>query len=415
MKNTPTHFDVLVIGGGAAGLMAAGRAAERGKHVLLLEKNTKLGKKLSISGGGRCNITNAEEDLKVFLSHYGAAEQFLYSAFSEFGVANTFAFFESHGLPLKVEARKRAFPVTEKALDVVRVLASYDAQGKVDIRLGTSVQEIVVAGGMVQAVIAHGVTFTADAYILATGGVSHPETGSTGDGFRWLQNVGHTVIDPTPTIVPLRTSDAWVHALSGKVLPGAKITFFHGTKKKHTATGDILLTHFGLSGPVILNSAGKVADLLHEGPVTACVDLFPTLDIGQLDMKLHMHLAEHKNKMLRNTLAPFLPVGTADKLITLVPGIDPEKKTHSITRAERRAMVDAFKALPVTISGLMGYDKAVVADGGVPLSELDMRTMRSLRCTNLFVVGDLLHITRPSGGYSLQLCWTTGYVAGNCT
>lgn len=413
MKEVIKHYDVIVIGGGAAGLMAAGRAAERGRGVLLLEKNMKLGQKLAITGGGRCNVTNAEEDTKELLSHYGRAEQFLYSAFSEFGMKETFEFFESRDLTLKVEARKRAFPKSEKASDVVRTLVAYAKKGKVDMRLGETVSKIVTATQKIEKVVTNKGEYSADAYILATGGVSHPETGSTGDGFNWLRALKHTVVEPTPTIVPLRAKDSWINSLAGKVLTGARITFYAGGKKQFAANGDILLTHFGLSGPTILNSAGRVSDLIHSGTVSAIIDLFPTLDIGALDAKLLEYFEANKNKLLRNAAREFLPAGTTDALLALAPNVDPEKKVHSITKIERRALIDTFKSLPVSITGLMGYDKAVVADGGVPLTEIDTRTMRSLKVSNLFVVGDLLHITRPSGGYSLQLCWTTGYVAGS--
>ncbi len=409
------RFDVIVIGGGAAGMMAAGTAAARGKRVLLFEKNDRLGEKLRISGGGRCNITNAEEDVKVLLKKYDEAEQFLYSAFSEFGVKDTFSFFESRNLPLVVEANKRAFPKSQSAADVVRIMAEYVAKGKVDVRLKTSARRIVGKDGKVEKVIASGGEYFADSYILSTGGVSHPETGSTGDGFAWLKELGHTVADPTPTIVPLKAKEKWLRDLSGTTLPAVKITFYVGKEKKFTKTGNILLAHFGLSGPLILNSAAQVADLLQEGTVTARIDLFPSLDIGALDKKLTEHFDTNKNKLLKNVVKEFTPSGTGDVLLTLVPTVDPEKKVHSITKEERRALVDMLKGLPVTIPGLMGLDRAVIADGGVPLTEMDMRTMRSKVCTNLFIIGDLLHINRPSGGYSLQLCWTEGYVAGmNC-
>lgn len=413
MTPKSNHFDVIVIGGGAAGLMAAGRAAVRGKSVLLLEKNKRLGEKLRISGGGRCNITNAEEDVKVLLANYGTSEKFLYSMFAEFGVADTFKFFESRGLPLMVEDRKRAFPKSEKALDIVNTLVSYTSAGKVEIRLATPVRKIIVTNGKIDKLVISGGEYSADSYILATGGVSHPETGSTGDGFLWLKELGHTVVEPTPTIVPLKAKDAWIKSLSGKVITAAKITFYLGDKKQFSESGDILLTHFGLSGPTILNCAGRVADLMYEGKVTAVIDLFPTLDIGSLDKKLQGHFDENKNKLLKNVMRDLLPAGMTEGLLALVPNVDKEKKVHSITREERRALIDTFKALPVNISGLMGFERAVVADGGVPLTEIDTRTLRSLKDPKLFIIGDLLHIKRPSGGYSLQLCWTTGHVAGS--
>jgi len=408
------HFDVIVIGGGSAGLMAAGRAAERGRRVLMLEKNKQLGKKLSITGGDRCNITNAEADLKALLANYEKAEQFLYSAFTQFGVKETFSFFESRNLPLKVEERKRAFPKSEKASDVVKTLVDYIQRGKVKVRLSAEVLKIQVAKGKVKSVVVQDGEYTADSYIFATGGVSHPETGSTGDGFLWLSKLGHTVNKPTPTIVPLWVKDEWIKTMAGKTLNNAKIAFYLDDEKQFVAKGNILLTHFGLSGPVILNTAGKVADLLHVGAVKALIDLFPEHDTGQLNEILTKLFEQNKNKSLQNTLRSLLPPGTVSGLLSLLTEIDPVKKVHSITRNERRALVDTFKAVPVTIGGLMGYDRAVVADGGIPLDEIDMRTMRSRLAPNLFVVGDLLHIKRPSGGYSLQLCWTTGYIAGSC-
>lgn len=411
-KVDPMRFDVIVIGGGAAGMMAAGTAAARGKRVLLFEKNDRLGEKLRISGGGRCNITNAEEDVQVLLKKYDEAEQFLYSAFSEFGVKDTFQFFESRNLPLVVEANKRAFPKSQSAADVVRIMAEYVAKGKVDVRLKTPARRIVGKDGKVEKVIASGGEYFADSYIVSTGGVSHPETGSTGDGFGWLKELGHTVQDPTPTIVPLKAKEKWLRDLSGTTLPSVKITFYVGKEKKFSKSGNILLAHFGLSGPLILNSAAQVADLLQEGTVTARIDLYPSLDIGTLDKKLTEHFDANKNKLLKNVVKEFTPPGTGEVLLTLVPSVDPEKKVHSITKEERRALVDMLKGLPVTIPGLMGLDRAVIADGGVPLTEMDMRTMRSKVCSNLFIIGDLLHINRPSGGYSLQLCWTEGYIAG---
>lgn len=414
MNGTKNIFDVIVIGGGASGMMAAGRAAERGKRVLLLEKNRALGKKLSISGGGRCNITNAEIDEDILLSKYGKAKPFLHSPFSRFGMKSTFSFFEARGLGLKIEANKRAFPVSESATDVVRVLREYMDTGKVDVRLGVAVRRIFASNGMIEKVVTEEGDFFAASYILATGGVSHPETGSTGDGFRWLENLGHKVEKPTPTIVPLKTKETWVKKISGKNFPGAKITFLVGGVKKLSRSGNILFTHFGLSGPVILNSAGEVADLLHEGVVEARIDVFPALDIGALDKKITQLFDGNKNKILKNVLKEITPAGSADVLLSLVRGVDPEKKVHSVTKEERRKLVDLLKNIPLTIAGLMDFDRAVVADGGLLLSEIDTKTMRSKRCGNLFVTGDLLHIRRPSGGYSLQLCWTSGYVAGSC-
>ncbi len=407
------HFDVIVVGGGASGMMAAGRAAELGKKVLLLEKNKKLGEKLKITGGGRCNITNAEDDIRALLKNYGKSEQFLYSPFTQFGMKDTFSFFEEKGLPLVVQARKRAFPHTEKALDVFKVLENYIQKNKVTIKTESKVSRINIHDDLITNVVAGDTTYTAHSYIIATGGMSHPETGSTGDGFNWLKALGHHVETPTPTIVPLAVKESWVKSLAGVSLSFMKITFYVDGIKKFSKTGKLLFTHFGLSGPLILNSAKTVSDLLYIGLVTARIDAYPDTDHGALEKKIITIFDANKNKMLKNILDDIMPHGTINAIMSLLHTINPDTKVHSITKEERKLIVDTLKALPVTITGLMGYDRAVVADGGVVLTEMDMKTMRSKKISNLFITGDLLHITRPSGGFSLQLCWTTGYIAGS--
>jgi predicted Rossmann fold flavoprotein len=405
-------YDVIVIGGGPSGMMAAGRAAERGKRVLLLEKNARVGVKLAMTGGGRCNITNAEMDEHALLAHYGEAKSFLHSAFAQFGVKETFSFFESRGLPLMVEAHGRAFPKTERATDVRDTLEQYMKEGKVEIKTNATVEKIEEENQIITSVSVNGRELRASTFILATGGKSHPETGSTGDGFRWLRTLKHTVHEPTPTVVPIAVRDPWIKSLAGTTLPNSKITLYVNGEKKYTRTGNILCTHFGLSGPVILNSAHLVADLLHEGQVTARIDCYPKETIGSLDARITALFDETKNKSLKNVWNRIAPQSTGPGLLPLIGTISPDKKVHSITKGERRTIVDLLKALPVTIAGLMGYDRAVVSDGGIILEEIDTRTMRSKKYKNLFLTGDLLHITRPSGGYSLQLCWTTGYIAG---
>lgn len=413
MRDPTIKYDAIVIGGGASGMIAAGRAAERGKRVMILEKNKELGSKLKITGGGRCNITNAEEDEKVLLAHYGEASVFLHSPFSQFGVKDTFSFFESRGLSLVVQARKRVFPKTEKAIDVFRVLEKYLRDGGVEVRTKANVNNFEVVDGRISAVVVSGKKLIASSFILATGGKSHPETGSTGDGFSWLVKLGHTVKEPTPTIVPLAVQDEWIKQLAGVTLSAVRINFFLEGWRKLVLKGDILCTHFGLSGPLILNSAGDVADLLHEGSVTAEIDTHPQDDIGSLDKHITTVFDGNKNKVLKNVWNEIAPAGTANAILPLLKKAVPNTKVHSITKDQRREIVDLLKALPVTITGLMGYDRAVVADGGLSLEEVDTRTMRSKLYQNLYITGDLLNISRPSGGYSLQLCWTTGYVAGN--
>lgn len=407
-----TIYDVIVIGGGPAGMMAAGTAASRGKSVLLIEKNKHLGEKLRITGGGRCNVTNNEPDSKKLLERYGSAEQFLYSAFSEFSVADTFSFFESHALPLITEANNRSFPHTFNATDVEQVLENYCKQNKVIIANNTKALNIILEQGNITGVTTIAGDYFAHSIIIATGGFSHPETGSTGDGFHWLETLGHTITKPTPSIVPIKVSDEWIKKIAGTTLSDVKINFSVSDSKKFSIKGNILLTHFGLSGPLILNTATKIQDLLYQGTVTGTIDLFPHKDIGTLDTELVQLFDNHKNKAVKNILKGFIPSKITAILPFFISNELLETKVNSINKTDRRKIINIVKSLPFTVEGLMGFDRAVVADGGVPLSEMNMKTMQSNIYKNLFIIGDLLHINRPSGGFSLQLCWTTGYVAG---
>lgn len=405
------HYDVLVIGGGPAGMMAAVVAADGGKKVRLLEKNSSLGNKLNISGGGRCNITNAEYDTRTLLAHYGKAANFLYSPFSQFDVSDTFAFFENRRLPLQVEARNRAFPVSQKASDVTAVLSRALKRARVDVVFDCGVTSLIRKDNQIASVSTTRGDFRAESYILATGGLSRPETGSTGAGFGWLRSLGHTVRQPSPGIVPLATKEKWVAQLGGKTVEG-RVTFLLDGKRQFKTQGRILFTHFGISGPTILNSAARVGELLESGAVTAEIDLFPQLDEGSCDKELMALLELHKNKALKTVLKEWLPNGVWHVPKMLLPTLDTDMKVHSLRKEDRKKLVKLVKAIPLTISHLMGFDRAVVADGGVDLRDIDTKSMRSKLIDNLFVVGDLLDINRPSGGYSLQICWTTGYVAG---
>jgi predicted Rossmann fold flavoprotein len=249
-------------------------------------------------------------------------------------------------------------------------------------------------------------------YILATGGVSHPETGSTGDGFRWLYDLGHTVVAPTSSLVPIRVKEAWAHRLAGVTLPDVKIAFFCEGEKFAAKRGPVLFTHYGLSGPLILNAAETIGRALEQGAVTARINCVPNVEGGSVDRHLRGVFEAHKNRQLKNVLREVVPSSVVTAIGNLRPSLDLSLAVHSVTKEDRRAIAELLHALPLTITGLQGRDLSIVADGGVPLTEIDMRTMRSKRIPNLYVTGDLLHINRPSGGYSLQLCWTTGFVAG---
>lgn len=413
-SQTQKEYDLIVIGGGASGMMAAGVAAESGKSVLILEKNQELGKKLKITGGGRCNITNATFDTRVFLKNFGDAGRFLFSPFSQFGVQDTFDFFEKKGLPLVVEANNRAFPHTHKATDVCSVMVDWLTANGVDSLLGCPVEGIEAdqASGVITGVRTPQGLKMARNYVLATGGASHQETGSTGDGFGWLRDIGHTAKEPAPNIVPLKVKESWVKELSGKSLDDMKITFFVDNKKSFSERGRILFTHFGVSGPLILNSSYRVSELLHEGIVTASIDCFPGKDLGLLEKEILDIFDEHKNKTFKNVIKEIVPPGFASAVLSFGVVADPEEKVHSISKEERKSLVNLLKDLSMTILDLMSMDKAVISDGGIPLTEVDTKTMVSRIYRNLYLTGDILHINRPSGGYSLQLCWTTGFVVG---
>jgi predicted Rossmann fold flavoprotein len=412
-------YDVIVIGGGASGMMAAGRAAERGRRVLLIEKNKELGKKLSITGGGRCNILNAEPDTRKLLAHYGPAAKFLYSPFSQHGMQDSWDFYHTRGLPLVVEARQRAFPECQSAPAVTAVMRRYCTDHNVELKLKTKAQALLTEprNGRVQVV---GVstnqgTYRAAKVILATGGDSHQETGASAESVGWLTAYGHTVHQPSPNLVPLIAQDGWVTALSGTTLSFMKITFSNkkNTKEKRfSRTGKILFTHFGVSGPLILNAAHQVKELLRDGPVSASIDLYPDTEIGTLRNRVLEVCKRNPNKTLKNILKEIAPAGMAEAVATHLTPELAETKVHSVSREARHDLVDRLKAMPLTITGTMGLDWAVISDGGVDLTEVDTRTMASKCVDGLYLTGDVLHINRPSGGYSLQLCWTTGWVAG---
>ena len=413
MTEQNKHYDVIVIGGGASGMMAAIAAATQGVKVLIIEKNKRLGEKLRITGGGRCNITNAEEDMRVLLKNYGKAEKFLYSAFTTFGVSHTIEFFADLKLPIKIEDRKRAFPTSEKAVDVVHAMQNKLHRLGVELTLKTPVTDILIKDSTITGIRCGDTTYTATNYILATGGTSRPETGSTGDGFGWLKNLGHITKQPTPTITPLALRESWVASIAGTTAQNVGITFYSNSAKAFNLRGNILFTHFGISGPLILNNAYKVADLLQNGDVTAVIDFFADQDHKELDARIISVLNANGTKLLKNTLPMIVPKGLSSALLLqLHTKINFETKNSEVTKDMRQILVTTLKAMPVTVDRLMGFEKAVVADGGVDLKEIDMRTMRSQKINNLFVTGDLLDINRPSGGYSLQLCWTTGYIAG---
>ncbi len=405
-------FDVIVVGGGPAGMMAAGHAAELGAKVALLEKNDKLGKKLLITGGGRCNITNAEFDVKKLVAKYGVKGKALYGAFARFGVEDTFSFFNGKGLPTKVEAEKRAFPESNKAEDVWKVMVQYLKDTRVTIISDSPVKKVLFNGdGEVVGIKTKKQAYTAKNYVIATGGKSRPETGSTGEGMEWMKELGHAVEESDPALVPVTLKDDWVKKLSGVSFKDAKLTVFQDGKKQESRIGKILLTHFGISGPLVLNMSKLIAELFKYAPVNLELDLYPEMDLGTLDKHFLDLLSKSLNKQIKNNLGGLVPPKMIPTVLQFTK-INPETEGNSLTKADRMKIVKLVKALPMSVSGFLGAEKAIVTSGGVSLKEVDFKTMQSKLYSNLYLAGDILNFDRPSGGYSLQICWTTGFLAG---
>ncbi|MBU6431068.1 MAG: NAD(P)/FAD-dependent oxidoreductase [Patescibacteria group bacterium] len=416
MKRSEVTYDVAVVGGGPAGMMAAGRAAELGAKVILIEKNESLGKKLLITGGGRCNLTNAEFDTRKFLEKFKDGGKFLFSAFLQFGVKESLEFFHMLGVKTKVENEQRVFPVSDNAQTVLVALLKYIKKHKVEIILNSPVVGILASEENEKEILGvklkNGREILARKVIIATGGTSRPETGSTGDAYEWLRKIGHTVIESAPSLVPIAVKDDWVKKLAGLILSNIKITTFQNGAKQNTSRGKILFTHFGLSGPAILNMSKDIGELLNYGEVIISLDIFPSEDHGTLNAKLQELFKEQHNKKFKNSLSALMPSALASAIVD-ISKINPERQCNSITREERLSLLDLLKNIPIRADKLLGADKAIVSSGGVSLNEIDFKTMSSRLFPNLYLIGDVLNIDRPSGGYSLQLCWTTGFVAGN--
>ncbi len=406
-------WDVIVIGGGPSGMIAAGKAGSMGKKVLLLEKNGVLGKKLLITGGGRCNITNNKTNTREMLAKYKGNDKFLFSAFSQFDVDDTLTFFRERGLDTKEENEGRMFPVTNTAESVYEVLYKYMEKGGVKIQKGSIVGGISIEKGTnhVCVVTKSGNQLFAKSCVVATGGLSRPETGSTGEGLIWLKKLGHSIKENDMALVPLLLSDEWSKKLSGLTLDNVKVTVYQNNVKQIAEKGKILFTHTGVSGPTILNMSREIGDLLKYGEVVIALDLFPSIDVGSLRQRFQGYLVEESNKKLKNVLSTFVPSSLSSAILDLAE-IGGDTFCHSVSSEDRVTLVKQMKEIPLHVKGLMGKEKAVVSSGGVALTEVDFKTMQSKICPQIFLVGDVLDVDRPSGGYSLQLCWTTGYIAG---
>jgi predicted Rossmann fold flavoprotein len=406
---------VIVVGGGPAGMMAALRSAECGARVTLLEKNAALGEKLRISGGGRCNFTNAEADVRTLASLYGEAFRALLSPFTKFDSQQCLQWFSSRGMPYHIEDNQRAFPADNRAESVLRVLVDELKRQKVTVQLSAQVTGLQASEGRIAGVLVGGRLLKGDRIVLATGGTSHPETGSTGDGFGWLSELGHRVRFPEPSLVPVAVKERWIGELQGLSFAQGRLEAWVAGEKHLARNGKFLITHFGLSGPLVLNMASDLSSLRQktsrQGELELRLNFRPELTAEELDRDLQERIASAPGKKLKNGLAGMAPPRLMAKVIEASKA-DPEKLLNQLTREERQAVRKNLQEFPLTFKSLMDESRAVVSSGGLHLAEVDFRTMESKRLKNLFVTGDLLDINRPSGGFSLQLCWSTGWVAG---
>ena len=414
MKEKGLKCDVLVIGGGPAGMMAAILASEAEAKTVLLEKNAELGIKLMMTGKGRCNITNAENDKRKFLETFGRNGKFLYSALGEFGTEETIGFFEKRGLATKVERGNRIFPVSDRAGDVRNILLDEIRRNKVSVLKNAKVLDLVVADNRIIKVKLYGAGADEIEFkniIVATGGLSYPNSGSSGDGFLWAEKLGHKVVSPKPALTSVLLKEKWVEMLEGLSLKNVKISVYQGNKKQDERFGEAIFTEQGISGPVVLDMSKKIGELLTFGGVKIVIDFKPALEFAELDLRIQRDFGENQNKMFKNSLDELLPQKMVPVVIKL-SGIDPQKKINLVTREERKKIVHLLKEMDLEVEKLLGFDKAVITSGGVSLREVDPKTMRSKVVDNLYFAGEVLDLDAPTGGYNLQEAWSTGYLAG---
>lgn len=411
MEKPNKIYDVAVIGGGAAGMMAAGRAGELGASVILIERNKSLGKKIAITGKGRCNVAQAEFEVRNLIKEFGNNGKFLFSALNSFGPQQTVDFFESKGLKLKIERGGRIFPESDDAADVIQILKKYLFDNKVKVLLDAQVTNIEKSGNKITRIKLSKGQITAKKIIICTGGKSYPSTGSSGDGFIWAKRLGHNVVADRPALVPLKIENAWVKKLKGLSLKNVELSALQDGKKRETRFGEMLFTHFGVSGPIVLDISMSVGELLEKGKVKLSLDLKPALSDDQLDERILRDFKKYSNKLFKNSLDDLLPQKLIAPIVEM-SGIDADKQVNAISREERKGLVLLLKNLEMTVGALMGYELAVVTAGGVNLKEIDPQTMRSKVVENLYFAGEILDLAGPTGGYNLQVAWSTGFVAG---
>jgi len=418
---------VIVAGGGAAGMMAAYAAAECGHRVVLLEQNEKLGKKLFITGKGRCNVTNACEREKLF-ENMVSNPKFLFSAFSDFDNGQMMELLQEAGCPLKVERGERVFPVSDHSSDVIAALTRLLRQRGVDVRFRTRVREVLVERGEQESnrtavsqadgkakvkgvLLADGQRLPAEAVVLATGGLSYPTTGATGDGYQMAGELGHTIKACSPALTPMETAEDWCASLQGLSLKNVALSMNCGGRRIWHGFGEMLFTHFGISGPLVLSASSYYGKCKDKDQVTAVVDLKPALSAGQLDRRILLDFEENRNKQFKNVIGGLYPSRLVPVMIGL-SGIDWEKKIHEITRHERERLGSVTKNLTMHVLGLRDFSEAIITQGGIKVKEVNPSTMESRIVRGLYLAGELLDLDAVTGGFNLQIAWSTGHLAG---
>ncbi|MBQ7077709.1 MAG: NAD(P)/FAD-dependent oxidoreductase [Lachnospiraceae bacterium] len=403
---------VIVIGGGAAGMMAALISARAGNTVTLIEKNEKLGKKIYITGKGRCNLTNTcdKDDLFKNVVHNS---KFMYSAFNAFDNIKTVDFFESLGLKTKTERGSRVFPVSDHSSDVIKVLQQALIDENVDVKLNTKVLSLIVNDSIATGIKTDKGVFKADKIILATGGISYPTTGSTGDGIRFAKDCNHDIKELIPSLVPFNVKEEYVSELMGLSLKNVEISIFNSKKKLlYKNFGEMLFTHFGLSGPIVISASAVVNDKIKDENLYLYIDLKPAISKEELDSRLIKEFDENKNKLFANAVTSLFP-GKLTPVMVKLSGIDPQKKVCEVTKKERTDFVYLIKHMPFTLTSLRDFNEAIVTRGGVSVKDINPKTMESKKIKNLFFAGEMIDVDAFTGGFNLQVAWSTGYVAGS--
>ncbi len=407
-----SKYDVIVVGAGPAGLLAAGRAAEIGSKVLIVEKMRQPGRKLLITGKGRCNITNNAE-IGEFVKHVYPSGKFLRSAFSQYYSKDIIDLLQKYGVESTLERGGRYFPTSNKSLDVLNALLEWVGELGVEIKCDIKVEKLLVEDAAIKGIQANGQLFLCEKIILATGGKSYPATGSTGDGYELVKKIGHTIVKVMPALVPLETEGQVANKLQGLNLKNVKAVVWINDKKMSESFGEMIFTHFGLSGPIILTLSRFVGiALLEKSKVNITVDLKPALNEQKLDNRLIRDLNEHGKKRIGNIFKFWLPATMVPVFIELL-GIDPDKECHQISGKERKQIKHLLKNLPFTINSIRSFKEAIITAGGVSTKEIQTKTMESKLVKGLYFAGEMIDLDAETGGYNLQIAYSTGWVAGN--